>query len=80
MPLSARQQEKRKINEVANFPQQPSEPQHRHRPYLLKMLQHRLGTRVLADTLDWDGECAFFLPSRRRGSQPLACAIPWGIV
>jgi len=55
MPLSAREQ-KRKTNEIvhANAPQPLSEP--RHRPYLLKMLQQELGTCVLADTLDWDGE------------------------
>ena len=73
MPLLARQ-EKRKTDEIApaNAPhdQQLSEP--RRRPYLLKMLQDGLGTRVLADTLDWDGEFrAFFSPSRARGVRHL---------
>ena len=72
MPLLARQQ-KRKTDEIApaNAPhdQQLSEP--RRRPYLLKMLQDGLGTRVLADTLDWDGEFrAFFSPSRACGPPP----------
>jgi hypothetical protein len=57
MPLLARQQ-KRKTDEIdhanAPQPQQLSEP--RYRPYLLNMLQDGPGTRVLADTLDWDGE------------------------
>ena len=80
MPLLAHQQ-KRKADEIVhtNAPQQLSEP--RHRPYLLKMLQDGLGTRVLADTLDWDGEsCVLFALARARGPPPLACAIPWGIV
>jgi hypothetical protein len=82
MPLLARQQQqKRKADEIAhaNAPQQLSEP--RHRPYLLKMLQDGLGTRVLADTLDWDGEFVrSSCPSRARGPPPLACAVPWGFV
>lgn len=90
MPLLARQEQKRKADEIVivhanDAPEQLSEP--RHRPYLLKMLQDGLGTRVLADTLDWDGEFMrsfCFLPppppSRARGPPPLACAVPWGIV
>jgi hypothetical protein len=68
MPLLAHQQ-KRKTDGIvhANAPQQLSEP--RHRPYLLKMLQDGLGTCVLADTLDWDGEsCALFALARSRAA------------
>lgn len=70
MPLLARQQQKRKADEIAhaNASQQLSEPRHR-RPYLLNMLRDGLGTRVLADTLDWDGEFSFCL-SRARGPPP----------
>ena len=77
MPLLAHQQ-KRKTDGIvhANAPQQLSQP--RHRPYLLKMLQDGLGTRVLADTLDWDGElCVLFALTRSRAA---ACAVSWGIV
>ena len=52
---------------LANAPQ-PEERKHQRRPYLLKMLQRGLGTRVLADTLDWDGECLHFLS--RAGRRP----------
>lgn len=71
MPLSARQQ-KRKTDEVvrANAPPQQLSEQPRRRPYLLKMLQNRLGTRVLADTLDWDGELRVFLSPHVRGPRP----------
>jgi hypothetical protein len=79
MPLLARQQQKRKADAIvhANAPQQQqhqlSEPRHRP-PYLLKMLQDGLGTRVLTDTLDWDGELSvhFAPPTRARGPPPLA--------
>jgi hypothetical protein len=73
MPLLAHQQ-KRKTDEIvhANAPQQLSAP--RHRPYLLKMLQDGLGTRVLADTLDWDGElCVSFVLTRSRAAAPGVC-------
>jgi hypothetical protein len=81
MPLLARQQQqKRKADEIAhaNAPQQLSEP--RHRRYLLKMLQDGLGTRLLADTLDWDGEFVrSFLPlMRSRAAAPGMCR-PVGI-
>jgi hypothetical protein len=80
MPLLARQEQKRKADEIAhaNAPQQMSEPRHR-RPYLLKTLQDGLGTRVLADTLDWDGEF-LFCPRALAGRRPWRCSVPWGIV
>jgi len=74
MPLLARQQQKRKANGIAHAsaPQQRlSEP--RYRPsYLLKMLQDGLGTRVLTDTLDWDGELSvhFAPPHALAGRRP----------
>ena len=45
------------------------------RPYLLKKLQHGLGTRVLGDTLDWDGEFSA-IPSGARTPPPLGCPRP----
>lgn len=71
MPLSARQQ-KRKTDDIvrANAPPQQLSGQPWRRPYLLKMLQDRLGTRVLADTLDWDGELRVFLSPHVRGPRP----------
>ena len=54
-PLSARRGKKANAIVLANAP--PSESG--RRPYLLKMLQHHIGTYILADTLDWDGEFAF---------------------
>lgn len=54
----------------ANAPQkeQSGEP----RPYLLKMLQNQIGTYILADTLDWDGEFAFSLARQIQRPPP-----PW---
>lgn len=80
MPLLARQQQKRKADGIAhaNASQQLSERRHRP-PYLLNMLQDRLGTRVLADTLDWDGEFLFVL-TRSRAAAPWGCSVPWGVV
>jgi hypothetical protein len=46
--------------------QHPPKPKGRRRPYFFKLLQERIGTHILADTLDWDGE---FLPASR----------PWGV-
>jgi hypothetical protein len=74
MPLLARQQQKRKADAIAhaNAPQQLSEPP--RRPYLLKMLQDGLGTRVLADTLDWEGElCVLCALTRSRAAAPGMC-------
>jgi len=54
--------------------QRPRVPQdqgvsRKKRPYLLKMLQHHLGSHIVSDTLDWDGEsCAF-------PSLPLGCQL-----
>jgi hypothetical protein len=76
MPLLARQEQKRKADGIvhANAPPQLSEPRCR-RPYLLKMLQDGVGTRVLADTLDWDGElCVLFALTRSRAAA-LACSV-----
>ena len=61
MPLSARRGKKTNAIAHVNAPRSESG----RRPYLLKMLQHHIGTYILADTLDWDGEFAF--PS----------AVPW---
>jgi hypothetical protein len=82
MPLLARQQQKQKADAIAhaNAPQQLSEPRH-GRPYLLKMLQDGLGTRVLADTLDWDGElCVLCALTRSRAAAPWHVPVPWGFV
>jgi hypothetical protein len=46
------------------------------RPYLLKKLQHGLGTRVLGDTLDWDGEFSA-IPSGARTPPPLGIPVPF---
>ncbi|KAH9975702.1 hypothetical protein BGW80DRAFT_1294139, partial [Lactifluus volemus] len=32
----------------------PPKPKGRRRPYFFKLLQERIGTHILADTLDWD--------------------------
>ena len=87
MPLLARQQQKRKADAIApanaapqqQQQQQLSEP--RRRPYLLKMLQDGLGTRVLADTLDWDGEFlrSFVPPHALAVRRPWHVPVPWGI-
>jgi hypothetical protein len=45
---------------LANAPQK--EHSGGRRPYLLKMLQNQIGTYILADTLDWDGESLFPRP------------------
>jgi hypothetical protein len=77
MPLLARQEQKRKANGIAHVNAlQLSEPRHRPR-YLLKMLQDGLGTRVLTNTLDWDGELSVHFapsPTRSRAAAPGA----WG--
>jgi hypothetical protein len=79
MPLLARQEQKRKADEIAhaNASQQLSEPRQR-RPYLLNMLQDGLGTRVLADTLDWDGEFLLSSVHALAGRRPLALFRPVG--
>jgi hypothetical protein len=79
MPLLAHQEQKGKADEIvhANASQQLSEP--RHRPYLLKMLQDGIGTRVLADTLDWDGELSILFlppPTRSRAAAPGRVPLP----
>jgi hypothetical protein len=61
-PLSDSRGKKANAIVLANAPQK-EQPGGR-RPYLLKMLQHQIGTYILADTLDWDGESLF--PSRPR--------------
>jgi hypothetical protein len=78
VPLSrdpSSRQRKTKETEMivhANAPQ-PDEPEpepapapQEERPFLLKKLQHGLGTRVLGDTLDWDGESVRFPRARAR--------------
>ena len=63
MPLSSRRGKEATAAAIvhANAPQSESG----RRPYLLKMLQHHIGSYILADTLDWDGEFCFFFPSPR---------------
>jgi hypothetical protein len=41
---------------ISSEKQHPPKPKGRRRPYFFKMLQQRIGTHILADTLDWDGE------------------------
>jgi hypothetical protein len=76
MPLSARRGKKTNAIAHVNAPRSESG----RRPYLLKMLQHHIGTYILADTLDWDGEFAFpsasplVLPAVKERSE-IACSI-----
>jgi hypothetical protein len=61
-PLSDRRGKKAKANTIvlANAPRTEEEQSgERRRPYFLKMLQQHIGTYILADTLDWDGESLF---------------------
>jgi hypothetical protein len=76
MPLSARRGKDATAAAAAivhaNAPQ--SEVSGR-RPYLLKMLQHHIGSYLLADTLDWDGE--FFVIFFLSFSRPRPFPPPW---
>ena len=56
--LSDRRGKKTNAIDLANTPQ--NEQSGERRPYLLKMLQDQIGSYLLADTLDWDGESPFF--------------------
>lgn len=75
MPSSCRHGKKNLTTVLANAPrpqsessseQSPLKPKdqttRRRRPYFFKMLQHQISTRILADTLDWDGESVLSLP------------------
>ena len=74
MPLSDRRGKKTNAIVLANAPQK--EQSGGRRPYLLKMLQDQIGTYILADTLDWDGEPFFPRPP---DSAPLGVCFcrPW---
>jgi hypothetical protein len=52
-------------------------PQDKERPYLLKKLQHGVGTRVLGDTLDWDGEFSAIPSGARCTPSPLGVPVPF---
>jgi len=60
---------------LANAPQK--EQSGERRPYLLKMLQNQIGTYILADTLDWDGESLFPRPPKPNVPPGVASAGRW---
>ena len=68
MPLSCR----RGKGDAIVLADGPPPSESGRRPYLLNLLQQHLGTYLLADTLDWEGESFFPSP----GVVGVACAAP----